>query len=99
MRALLRGRFAECGECVAEVRRIGVQAGSRNADLHAADQEFFLLLATGRAAEALALLESVFADIAEFGTQIQVVFAYGLARAGHLEEAAAHLHSLGEKRS
>ena len=96
MRALTRGRFAECAECVAEARRIGAQAGSRNADINAGDQEFFLLLTTGRAADALALLESVFAEIAEYGTQIQVTLAYGLARAGHLEEAAGHLDVLAQ---
>jgi hypothetical protein len=41
MRALMQGRFDECAECVAEVRRIGAQAGSRNAYIHAGDQEFF----------------------------------------------------------
>lgn len=94
MQALRQGRFAACERWIDEVRRIGAEAGSGNAELLADVQEMFLSVESavdsGRHDRTARTLEKM-SGYTQLGMQLQISVAYFQARMGMFGEAAASL--------
>jgi AAA ATPase domain len=90
MRALTAGRFAECRTALADAADLGARAGSRNAAMLVATQQWCLLAEEGDTAGLLGMLPEL--DTVPFvGSVLQVTRALVLAQAGRAEEARAAL--------
>jgi hypothetical protein len=90
MRALAAGRFAECRTALAEAADLGARAGSRNAAMLVATQQWCLRAEEGDTAGLLAMLPEL--DTVPIpGSVLQVTRALVLAQAGRAGDARAAL--------
>ncbi len=94
MRAVLAGQSGDAHRQIAEVERLGRAAGSGNAVILALAQRMFLSMDEGRAGDAVALMDAHRGELAVFGVQIEVTYAYFQAHAGLRKEASARLAGL-----
>jgi hypothetical protein len=93
MRALAAGRFAECRTALAEAADLGARAGSRNADMLVATQQWCLHAEEGDVAGLLTMLPQL--DTAPMaGSMLQVTRALVLAQVGRTEEARAQFEAV-----
>ena len=93
MRALSAGRFGECRDALAEAAETGARAGSRNADMLVATQQWCLHAEEGDIAGLLAMLPLLdTAPMAE--SMLQVARALLLAQVGRIEEARAQFEAV-----
>ncbi len=93
MRALAAGRFGECREALAEAGDTGARAGSRNATLLVATQQWCLHAEQGDVAGLLTMLPQL--DTAPMaGPMLQVTRALVLAQVGRAEEARAQFEAV-----
>jgi hypothetical protein len=93
MRALAAGRFGECRDALAEAGDTGARAGSRNADMLVATQQWCLHAEEGDVAGLLTMLPQL--DAAPMaGAMLQVTRALLLAQVGRAEEARAQFEAV-----
>ncbi len=93
MRALAAGRFGECRDALAEAAALGSRAGSGNAGLLVATQQWCLYAEEGDVAGLLGMLPQL--DIAPMaGTMIQVTRALVLAQVGRTQDARAQFEAV-----
>ena len=93
MRALAAGRFGECRDALAEAGDTGARAGSRNADMLVATQQWCLHAEEGDVAGLLTMLPQL--DAAPMaGAMLQVTRALLLAQVGRAEEASAQFEAV-----
>jgi len=93
MRALAAGRFGECRDALAEAAALGSRAGSGNAGLLVATQQWCLYAEEGDTAGLLGMLPQL--DTAPMtGTMIQVTRALVLAQVGRTQDARAQFEAV-----
>ncbi|HEU5385395.1 MAG TPA: AAA family ATPase [Streptosporangiaceae bacterium] len=93
MRALAAGRFGECRDALAEAAALGSRAGSRNAGLLVATQQWCLYAEEGDTAGLLGMLPQL--DTAPMaGTMVQITRALVLAQVGRTQDARAQLEAV-----
>ncbi|HET9969174.1 MAG TPA: AAA family ATPase, partial [Streptosporangiaceae bacterium] len=93
MRALSAGRFGECRDALAEAAALGSRAGSGNAGLLVATQQWCLYAEEGDTAGLLGMLPQL--DTAPMaGTMIQVTRALVLAQVGRTQDARAQFEAV-----
>jgi len=93
MRALAAGRFDECRDALAEAAALGSRAGSGNATLLVATQQWCLYADEGDVAGLLGMLPQL--DTAPMaGTMIQVTRALVLAQVGRPQDARTQLEAV-----
>ncbi len=93
MRALAAGQFSECRDALAEAAGIGARAGSRNAGLLIATQQWCLHAEEGDVAGLLTMLPQL--DTAPMaGSMIQITRGLVLAQADRTEQARAQFEAM-----
>ena len=93
MRALAAGRFGECRDALAEAGDTGARAGSRNATMLVATQQWCLHAEGDDVAGLLTMLPQL--DTAPMaGSMLQVTRALVLAQAGRTEQARAQFEAV-----
>jgi AAA ATPase domain len=93
MRALAAGRFGECRDALAEAAGTGARAGSRNADMLVATQQWCLHAEQDDVAGLLTMLPQL--DTAPMpGSMLQVTRALVLAQIGRTGEARAQFEAV-----
>ena len=93
MRALAAGRFGECRDALAEAGDTGARAGSRNAAMLVATQQWCLYAEEGDVAGLLATLPQL-DTVPMAGSMLQVTRALVLAQVGRAEEARAQFDAV-----
>jgi len=92
-RRLAAGRFGECRDALAEAAGLGARAGSRNADLLVATQQWCLHAEQDDVAGLLTMLPQL--DTAPMaGSMLQVTPALVLAQVGRTGEARAQFEAV-----
>jgi AAA ATPase-like protein len=93
MRALAAGRFGECRDALAEAAALGARAGSSNAGLLVATQQWCLYAEEGDTAGLLGMLSQL--DTAPMaGTMIQVTRSLVLAQVGRTQDARTQFEAV-----